>query len=83
MSVIEVEDEIRSVFQGPMGGKHDFRFQFLQSTGVGSRTLTIPVLSSFDWSAQQVAKLGNNKQPVYIIAVDELVCNIESDVSGP
>ena len=85
MSVSEVEDEIRSVFDGPMGGRHDFLFQFLQSTGVGSQTLAIPsVSSSFDWSAQQVAKLGNSKQPIYIIAVDELVSNMESesDVSG-
>ena len=62
MSVTEVEEEIRSVFQGPMGGRHDFRFHFLQPTGVGSRSLAIPsVSSSFEWSAQQVAKLGNSK----------------------
>ena len=69
----EVENEIRSVFQWPMDGRDDFMFPFLQSTGVGTRTLTIPSVSaSFQWTAQQVAKLGSYKQAIYIIAIDEL-----------
>ena len=82
MSVLEVEDEIRSVFQGPMGGSNDFCFHFLQSTGLGSKTLTLPsVSSSFIWTPQQVARLGNNKQPIYIMADDELACCLDSEVS--
>ena len=82
MSVLEVEDEIRSAFRGPMGGSNDFCFHFLQSTGLGSKTLTLPaVSSSFIWTAQQVARLGSSKQPIYILADDELTCSVESDVS--
>ena len=51
-----MENEIRSVFRGPMDGRDDFMFSFLQSTGVGTRTHTIPSVSaSFQWTAQQVA----------------------------
>lgn len=66
---------MRSVFSQPMGGKSDgFPFAFLQPTGVGSKTLTVPcVSSSFSWTAQQVAKLGTCKQAIYILAQDELV----------
>ena len=82
MTIEEVEEEVRSVFQGPMGGKSDFRFHFLQSTGVGTRTLTVPsVSSSFNWTAQQVAKLGSSKQAIYILAIDDLSCCLESEVS--
>ena len=56
VSLSEVENEIKSVFDGPMGAGHDFSFQFLQSTGFRSRTIAIP---SFNWSVQQVAKLSN------------------------
>lgn len=63
MSVEDVKNEVRSVFRYPMGGREDFCFDFLQPTGAASRTLTVPsVSSSFQWTAQQVAKLGNNKQ---------------------
>ena len=81
MTVDEVEQEIRSVFKGPMGGKRDFLFDFLQPTGTGTRTLTVPsVSSSFSWTAQQVAKLGGNKQAIYILARDELVLPQDSEV---
>ena len=66
MTVKEVEDEVRSVFHKAMSGRSDFPFTFLQPAGAGSRTLTIPsVSSSFSWTAQQVAKLGPNKQSIY------------------
>lgn len=82
MNVAEVEEEVRSVFQIPMGGSDDFSFQYLQSTGVGTKTLTVPsVSSSFSWTPQQVAKLGNSKQAIYILALDELSCSLESEVS--
>lgn len=81
MSVEDVKNEVRSVFRYPMGGREDFCFDFLQPTGAASRTLTVPsVSSSFQWTAQQVAKLGNNKQVIYIIATDPLTCSFESEV---
>ena len=67
------ETEVRSVFVKAMGGKHDFPFLFLQPTGSGSRSLSMPAIStSFQWTSQQVAKLGANKQTIYILATDEL-----------
>ena len=69
MSVAEVEDEVRSVFKKPMANRKDSPFFFLQPTGCGSRSLTLPAVSeSFSWTAQQVAKLGGAKQCIYILA---------------
>ena len=73
MTVEEVEDEIRSVFHYQMSGRKNFPFDFLQPAGAGTKSLTVPsVSSSFCWTAQQVAKLGG-KQPIYILAKDHLV----------
>ena len=73
MSVDDVEAEIRSVFKQAMSDRDNFPYTYLQATGCGSRSLTVPSLStSFDWTAQQVAKLGGNKGTVYIMAEDEL-----------
>ena len=67
MTVDEVDQEIRSVFKVPMKGSNDFKFMFLQPTGCGSRTLTVPAISSsFSWTANQVAKLGGHKQLLWI-----------------
>lgn len=41
MTVKEVEEEIRSVFQNAMGSE-SFPFKYLQATGGGSRSLSIP-----------------------------------------
>ena len=80
MTVEEVEDEIRSVFKHPMNSRDDFLFIYLQPTGCGSRSLTVPALSSsFDWTSQQVAKLGGNKGTMYIMAQDELNTSVEVD----
>ena len=81
MTEDEMEQEIRSVFKGPMNGRQDFPFVFLQPTGLGSRSLTVPsVSSSFSWSPQQVAKLGGVKSAIYILAADDLVCFPDSEV---
>ena len=59
MTVEQVATEVRSVFKGPMNNRNDFPFQYLQWTGSGSRTLSVPsVSSSFNWTAKQVARLG-------------------------
>ena len=69
----EVEDEVRSVFCEQMGGRKDFPFAFLQPAGVGTRILSIPLVSSsFRWTASQVAKLGGHKQAIYIMAMESL-----------
>ena len=69
----EVEQEIQSTFDGPMGGNNSFHFTYLQATGAASRSLSIPsISSSFKWNPQQVAKLGNQRNTIYILADDEL-----------
>ncbi|XP_065887268.1 uncharacterized protein [Dysidea avara] len=75
-SVMEEEDvarEIRSIFKGPMKDDANFQFQYLQSTGGGSKSLTIPAQSeSFKWTAYQVARLSGQSGTIYILALDEL-----------
>ena len=73
ITVEEVGAEIRSAFQFAMGGYHSFPFKYLQATGGGVRALSIPtVSSSFQWTAQQVAKLGNQRHTIYILAENDL-----------
>ena len=73
MTVEEVGKEIRSAFEFAMGGDYSFPFKYLQATGGGVRGLTIPSVSaSFKWTVQQVAKLGNQRHTIYILAEDDL-----------
>ena len=73
MTENEVTVEICSVFSEQMSGRKDFPFDFLQPTGAGTKSLSVPsVSSSFCWTPQQVAKLGS-KQPLYIVAKDVLI----------
>ena len=56
-----------------MCGRSDFPFSYLQPTGAGTQSLSVPsVSSSFSWSAQQVVKLAVSKQTIYILAEDAL-----------
>ena len=65
----DVRSEIRSVFKFAMGHDPNFPFVFLQSTGDGCKTLVIPAQSSnFQRNGQQVARLGGQKNTVYILA---------------
>ena len=71
----DIMQEITSVFSLPMDKDPLFRFQVLHTSGGGSKSLSIPVVSaSFKWTARAVA--GNNsKVPIYILAQEELkVC---------
>ena len=77
----EVQQEICFVFRVPMGERTDFPFVFLQRAGAGTKTLIVPVESSFCWTAQQVARLGGYKQAIYILAKDKLEISQNSDVS--
>lgn len=73
MSVNDVASEIRSVFQKPMDGNESFNFTFLQPTGGGNNTLTVPSVSStYEWTAQQVSKLATSRGCIYIMALDDL-----------
>lgn len=70
---IEVGMDIRSVFERAMGGDSSFPFKYLQATGGGSQSLSIPSVSaSFQWTAQQVAQLGNQRNTIYILAEGNL-----------
>lgn len=74
----DILDEIRSVFRPQMGNRADFAFEFLQPTGSGTATLVVPnVSASFDWTAQQVAKLSNAKGSIFILVKDKLTLNKE------
>ena len=79
MSSENDEAEIRSVFSQPTKNNPTFSFSYLQPTGGGARSLTTPVVSiNFVWSAQQVAKLGNNKGCIYIKAEEDLELEVQS-----
>ena len=45
MTVEEVSNEIRSTFEHAMFGDYSFPFKYLQGTGGGVHTLTIPSVS--------------------------------------
>lgn len=65
-----------------MQGKNDFVFEYLQPTGAGNRSLSVPSVSaSSSWSAQQVVKLAVNKQTIYILAEDDLELPNEVGIS--
>ena len=68
----EIFQEIRSVFNVPMGDDPDFEFKLLQIAGGSCKSLSIPtVLSSFKWKTSSVAG-RNAKTLIYILAVDVL-----------
>ena len=76
----EVATEICSIFKGPMGGSLTFPFQYLQPTGGGSKSLTVPSQSAaFKWTPQQVARLAGQSGTIYILAQSEL-CLDSSEV---
>lgn len=73
MTESELMSEIRSVFKVPMDEDDFFRFKILQTSGGGSRSLSIrEVSSSYKWTASTVAG-KNSKCPIYILAVDDLI----------
>ena len=84
MSVEQVAGEVRSVFKVPMDHRGDFPFHYLQPTGSGSRTLSLPsVSSSFSWTAKQVARLGSSSGTIYILAEDDLTLDDEEVSINP
>ena len=63
----EVFAEIRSVFSDPMDGDASFPFKILLLTGSGTKSLTIPSLSSsYRWIRKEVA--GRADSFIYMLA---------------
>ena len=58
--------------------KRYFEFNYLQSTGLGTRSLCLPAVSrNFKWNGQQVASLAKSgAEFIYILATTDLPgCN--------
>lgn len=73
MSESDVFKEIQSLFKDAMGTNPNFPFELLQPTDGGTRNLTIPPMSdTFQWTAQQVARLGGSQGCIYILAEADL-----------
>lgn len=71
MTEVDICAEVRSAFSDVMGHNPEFQFVFLQASGCGTKTLSLPSLSaSFHWTAQEVSKLG--KSCIYVQAKDDL-----------
>jgi len=69
----DLAKEIRSIFKGPMKDDPNFRFEYLQSTGRGTKSLSVPAQSaSFKWTPHQVSRLSGQCGTIYILALDEL-----------
>ena len=69
----DVAKEITSIFKGPMKDNDNFCFQYPQSTGGGTKSLTVPAQSaSFKWTPLQVSRLSGQSGTVFILAQDEL-----------
>ena len=72
MSEDDIMTEIRSVFSWAMNEDSLFRFKILQSSGGGSKSLSVrQVSSSYQWTASTVAG-KQSKSPIYILAKDDL-----------
>ena len=83
MTPDDVLSEIRSTFRAQMDSRPNFPFQFLQPSGCGSSALVIPSVSaSFQWTAQQVAKLSTTKGNIYILVKDKLTVDDELEVNN-
>ena len=73
MTENDVKVEIWSVLKVHMQNDPDFPFLYLQGTGEGSKSLTVPSQSSsFKWTPQQVARLSGQSGTIYILAQADL-----------
>ena len=79
-SAERMRQEICTVFSKPFGLSDEdiiqgklFKFQYLQRTGAGSRTLCVPsVTTSFEWNGRQVATLAKSGGIIYILAAEDI-----------
>ena len=80
MTEDELMSEIRSVFYSQMDKDKFFQFSILQPSGGGSKTLSVPsVSSSFKWSASSIAG-KNSRGPVYILAQEDLMVRVTCQI---
>ena len=80
MTEDELMSEIRSVFYGQMDKDKFFQFSILQPSGGGSKTLSVPsVSSSFKWSASSIAG-KNTRGLVYILAQEDLMVRVTCQI---
>ena len=79
-SAERMRQEICTVFSKPFGLSDEdiiqgklFKFEYLQRTGAGSRTLCVPsVTTSFEWNGRQVATLAKSGGIIYILAAEDI-----------
>lgn len=72
MNECDILEEIRSTFKDAMGHNPNFPIQFLQTGGGGSKSLSVPsVSSSFSLTAKEVAKLSG-QGCLYVQALADL-----------
>lgn len=77
----DVVMEICTVFKRQMTDNLHFPFLYLQATGGGSKSLTIPSQSSsFKWTPQQVARLSTQSGTMYILAKAALDVDIGDEI---
>ena len=86
MNECDILEEIRSTFKDAMGHNPNFHIQFLQTGGGGSKSLSVPsVSSSFSWTAKEVAKLSG-QGCLYVQALADLLLPLatsnEVDLTG-
>ena len=75
-----MREEISAVFSKSFGINEEdlargkvFKFDHLQRTGAGSRTLCIPSVSqTFQWNGRQVATLAKSGGVIYILAREDV-----------
>ena len=73
MNEVEIKAEIRSCFAKPFGDDPFFPFKFLQSAGIGAKSLIVPATSdSYEWKPKQVATMGGTRG-MYILAEKPIV----------
>ena len=81
MSQDQILTEIRSVFSAEMNENQNFPISFLQRSGQGSNSLTVPSISnSYQWSAKEVVRMAG-QGCIYIKAEARLNCEMVGGIN--
>ena len=65
---MEMKAEIISCFSKPFGNDPFFPLKFLQSAGIGAKSLIVPATSeNYEWKPKQVATMSGSRG-IYILA---------------
>ena len=68
MNEMEMNAEIRSCFSKPFSNDPFFPFKYLQSAGIGAKSLIVPATSeNYEWKPKQVATMSGSGG-IYILA---------------